>query len=479
MPQRRLHSAEQRVGNSGAMSLTLILALAVLMFGAERSPAQTGEGEFERAIATFNDAQELHEQGLVKEAIALYRRALEIFRDFPEAEFQLGVALLQVEERFEAEVAFRRSIELRPDWTLPIPPLARLLVESGRTPEALALIDIGIGREPSNSALWTEKVNIALDSETSPEGLDALLSRLAKQTRGSNAPVSALLARAMLERRLGRIDSALISVGRAIQSEPGNASALRLKGDIELAGTDFLSALQTADRLIAIVASDPDAMLLKALALIGLGRNAEASAILKSIETSDSNLRKQINGLLAEAADDGATLIKLMADSPDDVGILFRACTSKGILEPTTILSSCSRLIEISPPRAPVALGARGAALLRLGRASEALVDFERVLSSQPANLSARAGRSLALFNLERWDESRIAFEALVGSSTEFPIAFFYLGIIYDRLSRSGDARLSYERFLTVADKETMAAEMERAELRLSVLRRQIKPRRD
>jgi len=461
------------------MSLTLILALAILLLGVEHSPAQSGEGEFERAVATFNEAQDLHERGLLEEAIDLYRRALGFFAEFPEAEFQLGVALLQVGKTSDAEAAFRRALGLRPEWTLPVPPLARLLVESGRIEEARTLLDAGIEREPSNPALWTERANIALESETSPEELDALLSRLTEFTRGSNPSVSGLIARAALEKRLGRIDSAVLSIGRAIDSEPRNANALRLKCDIELAGADFLSALQTADRLIDVVGSNPESLLMKSQALIGLGRDAQALIILDSIETSDPKIRKRINGLLAEIADDRATLIKLMEDSPDDEEILFRACTSKGILEPMTIVSSCSKLIDIAPIRATVALGARAAAMLRLGRPSEALSDFDRILSSQPGNLSARAGRSLALFNLERWDEARMSFEALVGSSTEFPIAFFYLGIIYDRLSRPENALISYERFLTVADKQTMSAEMERAELRLSVLRRQVRSRRN
>lgn len=458
------------------MALWFLIAISCI----GNASAQDGnEDRLARAAATFNDAQDLHEKGLIPEAIALYRKALSISEEFPEAQFQLGIALLQVGDSKEAESYLRRALELRPDWTLPILPLTRILMLDGRESEAVSLLDSGIEREPSNPALLAERAFIALDSTADATNLGRLLEKITDVTRGANSAGPAILARASLELRLGRMSEALVSVNRAVRDEPGNVNAIRLRGEIELAKEDFSSALSTADFLLSLPGSRDDAIIIKAQALIGIGRTGEGVELLNSFESLKPGLKRKASRLLARHTEDAATISRLLSIFPDDEEILFMICTSRANRSAEIVISACSRLLSLKPDRNSDALGSRAAAFLKSRRFQEALLDYESIIAVEPGNANATAGRSLALFNLGQWEAAGLSFEKLIASSSEFPVAFYYLGIIYDRLSRPLDAMKSYERFLAVADRSKMSDEIERTELRLSVLRKQSKTRKN
>jgi len=432
-----------------------------------------------KAIATFNDAQDLHEQGLLSEAIALYKKAIQLAGELPEAEFQLGNALLQIENKAEAELAFRRAWEARPEWTLPIPPLARLLVDRGHFDEALALIETGLEREPQNPSLWSEKARIFIATSRSEDQLKPLLSRLKELTRGARPAVSSLIALATLELRLGDSKSAYLTIIRAVDLEPENIDALRAKFEIEISKAQFVEALETSELLARIRPDDISIRLIRARALAELGRKTEATSLLKTIEGRDDDIVRTARSLLIEIADDRASLMELFGKFPNDNQLLLKICISRSIVETDVALSTCTKLISASDDHMLAALGSRAAILLRLGRAADALRDFERILLANPDSKSARSGKALALFNLERWDDARLSFEYVVAGSDELPIAYYYLGIINDKLARPDDALSNYEQFLKVADKATMDAEIERTQLRLSTLRRQVRSRRN
>ena len=432
-----------------------------------------------RAAATFNDAQDLHEQGALDEAIGLYRKALEILEEFPEAHFQLGTALVQRGDFKSAESSLRRAIALRPEWTLPILPLSRILLDDGRESEAMSLIDSGIELEPSNPGLLAEKTFALLQGSAPIEDLNAMLPRLSEVTRGANPAISALLARAALELRIGKVEEASLSVKRAVSIGPENPNALRIKSEVELASKDFTSAIETSDRLLELDRSDGVALVIKARALVGMGRADQVTQMLTSISTTNRETRTALSRILAENTSDRQTLTRLLQEFPDDVEITFSACTSRNVLDADSLVSVCTRFLSTPSDRGTIALGARAAALLKLGRSIDALADFEKILAKVPDQVSAKAGSALALFNLARWEEARTLFEELTTASSGFPVGFFYLGIIYDRLARPTEALANYEAFLRVADRVTMSDEIDRTELRLSVLRRQIKTRKN
>ncbi len=71
--------------------------------------AQTDDDAPGDAVAIFNQAQDVHEKGDLEGAILLYKKALSIVPNFPEAEYQCGTAYLALRKADQAEAAFRRA----------------------------------------------------------------------------------------------------------------------------------------------------------------------------------------------------------------------------------------------------------------------------------------------------------------------------------------------------------------------------------
>ena len=93
------------------------------------SPCRTGEGWTRRSPATAarssctpdyaeahnNLGNALQDQGNLDEAVACYRRALELKPDYAEAHSNLGIALQDQGRLDEAIACYRRAMELKPD----------------------------------------------------------------------------------------------------------------------------------------------------------------------------------------------------------------------------------------------------------------------------------------------------------------------------------------------------------------------------
>ncbi|MBR2308553.1 MAG: tetratricopeptide repeat protein, partial [Fibrobacter sp.] len=64
----------------------------------------------------FFKANELYDQGKYKEAVPLYRAAIDEGRYEPFAWFNLGNALVQLDRKQVAMVAYKRTVELLPNF---------------------------------------------------------------------------------------------------------------------------------------------------------------------------------------------------------------------------------------------------------------------------------------------------------------------------------------------------------------------------
>src|SRR3982750_3658104 len=108
----------------------LALFVAAVLFPLAAS-AQGDAEDRQDAVAIFNEAQDAHEKGDLPAAIELYKKAIKILPEFAEAEYQIGNPYLSLKDRVAAEAAFRKALEIRPDWTLPMSSLGSLLVQKG------------------------------------------------------------------------------------------------------------------------------------------------------------------------------------------------------------------------------------------------------------------------------------------------------------------------------------------------------------
>jgi tetratricopeptide (TPR) repeat protein len=89
------------------------------------------------AQMVFSDAVQHHRAWRLNEAVACYRRALELSPDYPEAHNNLGSALQAQGRLDEAVTCYRRALELRPDYPEAHNNLGSALQAQGRLDEAV------------------------------------------------------------------------------------------------------------------------------------------------------------------------------------------------------------------------------------------------------------------------------------------------------------------------------------------------------
>src|SRR6185503_825317 len=113
------------------------ITVVLIAISAQTSVAQVdlSDGETD-PIKLFERGQNAHSRNDLNAAVTLYEAALKLRPEFPEAEYQRGVALAALHRDGEAEKAFARAIELRRDWMLPYSALGSLLARLSRDREA-------------------------------------------------------------------------------------------------------------------------------------------------------------------------------------------------------------------------------------------------------------------------------------------------------------------------------------------------------
>ena len=306
-----------------------ILFLAILAFGAFAVSAQE-DGDDDKsgeAVALFNQGQDAHEKGDFVAAIKFYDDALKIVPEFPEAEYQRGTAFLSLKKYDEAEKAFRHALELREDWTLPMAQLGSLLVGKNNFEEAEKLLVKAAADDEMNFLAYSALTELRLKMKATPEVLRELLGKIQPLTSKANPTASIWAARAALENNLGDRKSAKQSLSRALLLEPGNSFALSENIEIELAESDFKSALADAKNLVKSNPASTNSNLILARVYNAGGNNDEALKVLDALDQTDAKVIEFKTKLAASDSASVEDLEKLLAENPKNSSVLGRLCT--------------------------------------------------------------------------------------------------------------------------------------------------------
>jgi tetratricopeptide (TPR) repeat protein len=440
---------------------------------AHSAAAQDGD-ETQDAVAIFNEAQDLHERGDLVRAIKLYEKALAVFPEFPEAEYQRGVAELALGKTSDAERSFRRAVELRPDWALAMTSLASVLIEKNDLPNAEDLLTKALGLEPQNPPALAALADLHLKTAAAPAVLSDLLARISAITAKSN-PTSALWsARAALESALGKKAAANTSIAIAIAIDPKNRMALFQAADLALAESDIERAKDLAARLAGLAANADSLNLLNANIAAAEADLPGALGFLDAIQRPTAaaiDLRKRI---VAARSVYPADLEKQLADRPGDPAILGRLCSLYRRDDPPKAIAYCRRASEAEPNNITHAVGF-GAALVQAKQYESAVTLFRRLLEVAPANATIHANLAAALFQLKRYGEAKAEYVWLTNAQPNSAAAFFLLGIVHDQLNEYLDAMANYQQYLKLADPVRNKLDIDKVNLRLPGLQRQIK----
>lgn len=450
--------------------LTVFFAV-LLLFPNAFAQAET---EAKDAVQIFNQGQDAHEKGDYETALKFYDEALQAAPDFPEAEFQRGNALVSLNRTAEAEKAFRRAIELRADWTLPMTSLATILVRRNEFTEAERLLNKAVAADAQNFSAYSALTELRLKTKASPPVLKLLLVKLQLLTSKANPTASVWASRAALERVLGDANSAKASVSRALAIEANNKTALTERAEIALSEGDSERAFEDAETLLRLSPDSLPAKLLQARVFAAQNKFDDAVKILDSIKNSSSEAALLRDTITANNSVSAVDLEKQLEKDARNPVILSRLCTLLRAENPPKALDYCRRAAEAEPNNINHAVGF-GAALVQARQFENAAAILRRILRTSPDNFTARANLATALFELKQFAEAKTEYLRLTEKQPDLAIAYYFLAIAHDNLNEYLDAAANYQQFLKLADAEKNRLEIEKVNLRLPLLLRQIK----
>jgi len=208
----------------------------------------------------------LGERGLTEEAIAEYRRAIEIDPAYPQSHLNLGALLAEQGRTEEAVAAFRRALTLDPRLAAARLNLAMALKASGDAEAALAQIDTLLAGHPADAAALKERGIVLHGMGRDQEALAALREAARVDSAGTESAEVAFYV-GMIEGRGGG------------ELTPGARLAMAEADSLSRAGRakEAVSALERA----AALAPRSGAPLLRLAALerdLGLGEQALTTA---------------------------------------------------------------------------------------------------------------------------------------------------------------------------------------------------------
>ena len=473
-------------------SRQLFLGALTLLFVAacfQLAPAQTDDptdGETD-PVKLFERGQNAHAKGDVARALSLYEGALKLRPEFPEAEYQRGVALVALDRFPDAEKSFTHAIELRKDWVLPISALGSLLVRAERDKEAETILRRAV-KLGANDYVTLDSLS-AVRSRAGDKVEALALARAA--TQDDNAMASAWTWRAAVERASGDPNAALSSLGHALQIDPTYASALKERAELRVDTKDYEHAIEDLKAALAVKAGDREISIRLGNVYDLAGKPDEAQRIYQSVGVTRAGPRPTgrafdkalalIDGtpdeIEAANSDDPArarpALEKLLAKNPKAASLFARLgeVTRRG--DPQKSAEAYRRANEIDPTNPKYATG-YAAALVQSRHFAEAEPILRRVIAVSPNEYVAHANLALALYELKRYAEALPEYDWLAASRPEIAATYFFIATAHDNLGEYEQALDAYEKFLSRANPTSNKLDIEKVNLRLPRLRDQI-----
>lgn len=428
-------------------------------------------------VKLFNRGQDAHAKKDYELALEFYEQAVKLRPEFPEAEFQRAGALVALKRLPEAEKAYRRAMELRPEWALPPAALGVLLARAaGREREAEPVLLRALELDANN---LTALVALA-EMRARADDIRGALEFWRRATTLKDDDASLWMARAAVERTAKDTAASLKSLERALALEPNRVEARMRRAEILLDAGDNARAAEDARAIEGASKSDAQASLVAANIYGRAGLFDDARRVYDSLPEAFKNsdegrkLRGALDARCEDTPESRAALAALVEREPRNAEAL--ACLG-GLLrrsDPPRALELFKRAAEVEPRNAEYATG-YAASLIQLRKFAEAATILQRVLQVAPDNYAAHANMAAALYELKLYKQAIVEYKWIGGARPDLAVVYFFIGSAHDHLGEYEDALGAYENFLRRADQQVNSLEIEKVNLRLPILRRQIK----
>lgn len=463
----------------------LFVAVCFPLVHAQTEDPTDGETD---PVKLFERGQNAHAKGELARALALYEGAIKLRPEFPEAEYQRGVALVALGRPTEAEKSFTRVIDLRKDWALPFSALGNLLTRLDRDKEAEPFLRRALQLGAKDAVTLDSLSAVRIRAGDKEEALS--LARTA--TDDDNASASTWTWRGAMERASGNKDAALASLNRALQMDHKYAPALKERAEVHLEAAAYQPAIEDLKAALSLKPGDKETSLRLAHAYELTNKHDEAQRIYESIgykvsaktgdNTSENGAVINVSGtaedIAAANSDDQKiaqpALERLIAANSKNAKLFARLGEVTRRSDPQKSAESYRRANEIDPSNPKYATG-YAAALVQLRRFADAESILRRVIATAPNEYAAHANLALALYELKRYGEALPEYEWLAATRPEIAATYFFIATAHDNLGEYQQALEAYEKFLSRADPTNNKLDIEKVNLRLPRLREQIK----
>jgi tetratricopeptide (TPR) repeat protein len=463
----------------------VLLAAVVLICGCSRMALAQNEDAFGEAadpVRLFERGQNAHARNELEKALEFYEEAIKVRPEFPEAEFQRANVLVALKRSVEAEAGFRRAVELKKDWPLPYASLGTLLVGLNRDQEAESILRHAVKLDSNNNLALRMLADIRLRAGDAKEALK--LTQMA--TNDNNAPIATWLLRAMAERMAGEKAAALVTLDHILNGEPLNLSALLERAEVRIALGDKPHAVEDLNAAEKLIKADRanSSRLVAAYELVGkpedAQRIAQSAGLTKTPEVTAGDGIKVIGTaeeIEAANSEDPVTSTKaletLFEKNPGNAMLMARLGAAYRTVDPTRSLEYYRRALELDPQNVDYATG-YSSALVKARRFANAVAVLRKVISAAPKNYAAHANLATALSALKQYPEALEEYEWLLQAKPDLTVTHYFIATAHDYLGEYDQALTAYELFLQRADPQTNQLEIEKVNLRLPSLRRQI-----
>ncbi len=447
----------------------------------------------QRAIAAFEDGQRAHGEGELQDAIEKYSEALEIVPKFPEALYQRGMAHLALKQLDQARADLSTLAELeaevlaladgakdsRPQsfFARAHSTLGDIFAQRGDQAQAEENYRRAIELDPNDPRAATSLATLLIQQKAYQQA--ATLLRSAAGQGGASAQVYSLLGYAYEESK--QPDLALEAYDKAIDMEPRDTMARLRRSHLRAARQDYPGAIEDMTVVYEQDGSGVNALELGALyeragtpaAAIGVYERALKNSH-PSTETKSLRL-KLIDLLLSvDRRDDAlAQAQQFVEANPNDTDALARL---GNLLLPTDSARAAQvylRAVKLDPDNVDYRV-ALSASLLKTKQYQDALSISLDAVQRAPENYYVHSNLAAAYFQLQQFAQAAEQFKWIIGHRPETAVAYYFLGICYDKMMEYELALPAYERFLEIADAGEHQMEIDNVRFRLPGVRRMI-----
>jgi tetratricopeptide (TPR) repeat protein len=442
--------------------------------GAAGLRAQDTDGTGEVAddpVRLFQQAHAAQARKQFDKALALYDEAIKLRPEYPEAEYEKGLVLNTLKRVPEAEKALRRAATLRPEWALPQTALGLLFVQQKRDKDAEPFLRRALELDGDDEDALVAYAMLWLRAGDK----DTALTLLQRATTDETASPDVWAARGSLERAAGDNKAAAASLKRAIELEPANIIAREERSELRAAAGDYRRAVEDLQVLLRAHADSPRAKLwqehvngLQELAARQAAGQVDASGQVIEPPAATVDAANSADPKIALPA-----LNAILQTDPKNAVAHARLCALNRTTDPAGALEHCRAAVELQPKNADYATG-YAAALVQAHRYSEAVPLLRQVLVVAPDNYAAHANLATALDELKDYDAALTEYRWVNQAKPDLAAVYFFIARDLDLIGEYEQALAAYETFLTRADPTVNKDEIDRVNLRLPPLRRQI-----